>query len=145
RGSYIWGRSVHNVRIERLWRDVTQGFGTKWYNFFYDLEAEWGLQPDLDAHIWLLHYIFLPAINDDVLDWAEAWNHHTMTFDGEERQRSPRDMYFFGILQEDASGLLEHLEEEIEDLVHYGVDWHDMANPELLNHHNQYNTNDLDN
>ncbi|KAJ3924143.1 MAG: hypothetical protein NXY57DRAFT_866981, partial [Lentinula lateritia] len=36
---------VHNIRIERLWRDVTQGFGLKWYNFFFSLEVELGLLP----------------------------------------------------------------------------------------------------
>ncbi|KAJ7209323.1 hypothetical protein GGX14DRAFT_535104 [Mycena pura] len=28
-GAYIWGRSVHNIHIERLWCDVTRGFGRK--------------------------------------------------------------------------------------------------------------------
>ncbi|KAE9388990.1 hypothetical protein BT96DRAFT_835527 [Gymnopus androsaceus JB14] len=149
RGSYIWGsRSVHNVRIERLWHDVTQGFGTKWYNFFYDLEAEAGLHSESDVHIWLLHLLFLPAIDQDAADWAEAWNHHKISFDGEERERSPRDMYFFGVLQEglrgpesvvDASGTLQHLEEEIENIMTYGVDWRDLADPVLLRHHNQHN------
>jgi hypothetical protein len=53
RGSYIWGRlvligvrlminislvdrSVHNICIERLWCDFTQGFGAKWKIFFQD-------------------------------------------------------------------------------------------------------------
>ncbi|KAI0687882.1 hypothetical protein C8T65DRAFT_712118 [Cerioporus squamosus] len=47
RGSYIWGRSVHNTRIERLWYDVTSGFGQKWNNFFYDLEMHCHLNPDI--------------------------------------------------------------------------------------------------
>ncbi|KAJ7433788.1 hypothetical protein FB451DRAFT_1064009, partial [Mycena latifolia] len=38
-------RSVHNTRIERLWYDVTHGFGKKWKVFFLDLEANHGLNP----------------------------------------------------------------------------------------------------
>ncbi|KAF9040348.1 hypothetical protein BDP27DRAFT_1244607 [Rhodocollybia butyracea] len=154
RGSYIWGRQVHvhNVRIERLWRDVTQGFGIKWYNFFYDLEACAGLCPDFDSHIWLLHYLFLSSINQDAMEWAETWNHHKLSLDGE-RDRSPRDMYFFGVIQEglrgpegvvDASGTLQRLEEDIENIMTYGVDWRDMANPALLHHHNLYNPEEVD-
>ncbi|KAI0371588.1 hypothetical protein BV20DRAFT_1051599 [Pilatotrama ljubarskyi] len=65
RGSYIWGRSVHNIRIERLWVDVTSGFGSKWKEFFHQLEAQHGLNVDNDAHVWLLHHLFLEAINRD--------------------------------------------------------------------------------
>ncbi|KAG1856404.1 hypothetical protein DFJ58DRAFT_659478, partial [Suillus subalutaceus] len=35
--------SVHNIRIERLWVDFTQGIGSKWKSFFQDLEATSGL------------------------------------------------------------------------------------------------------
>ncbi|KAJ7488564.1 hypothetical protein B0H11DRAFT_2406659, partial [Mycena galericulata] len=38
-------RSVHNTRIERLWYDVTHGFGKKWKVFFLDLETNHGLNP----------------------------------------------------------------------------------------------------
>ncbi|KAJ7265822.1 hypothetical protein C8J57DRAFT_1069107, partial [Mycena rebaudengoi] len=38
-------RSVHNTRIERLWYDVTHGFGQKWKKFFTDLEVNHGLNP----------------------------------------------------------------------------------------------------
>ncbi|KAG2063868.1 hypothetical protein BDR04DRAFT_1036922 [Suillus decipiens] len=36
--NYIY-RSVHNIRIERLWVDVTNGIGQKWKEFFQTLEA----------------------------------------------------------------------------------------------------------
>lgn len=76
-----------------------------------------------------------------------------MSFDGEERTRSPRDMFFFGVIQEglrgpngivDAAGAFLRLEEEIDNLLHYGVDWHDMANVDLLHHHNQHNPHEMD-
>ena len=51
-------RSVHNIRIEWLWVNVTSGFGRKWKTFFQDLELHDGLNPDSDAHIWLLHHLF---------------------------------------------------------------------------------------
>lgn len=163
RGSYIWGRyvkfisisqaianisynfvrSVHNIRIERLWRDVTRGFGLKWKNFFVDLEAEAGLQPDNDAHIWLLHYLFLQAVNNDAAEWAEVWNSHNVRIQGE-RERSPRDMFFFGQLENgwrDMEGdhITPYEEVAMEDLVGYGVDWNELEDCDILQHHHTHN------
>ncbi|KAJ3729594.1 hypothetical protein C8R42DRAFT_569723 [Lentinula raphanica] len=154
RGSYIWGRQVlhvHNVRIERLWRDVTQGFGMKWYNLFYELELNGGLCPDDDCHIWLLHHLFLLPINQDALIWAESWNRHTMQFHGSERARSPHDMFFFGVLQRGLRGPPgisepgpEPEEEEVGPLEDYGIDWEDLSNPEILRHHQETNGEDAE-
>ncbi|KAJ3974861.1 hypothetical protein EV361DRAFT_969607 [Lentinula raphanica] len=143
RGSYIWGRSVHNVRIERLWRDVTQAFGLKWYNFFFDLEAEAGLLPDNDTHIWLLHVLFLAAIDQDAAEWAEGWNHHKVSFDGEERERSPKDMFFFGALQQGLRGPRDGIDEAIQNLHHYGIDWDDLADEAIMRHHNHHNPDEM--
>ncbi|KAG1893178.1 uncharacterized protein F5891DRAFT_963393, partial [Suillus fuscotomentosus] len=86
------GFSVHNIRIKRLWRNVTQGFGRKWKLFFQLLEVHHDLKPNLDAHIWLLHHVFLDALNEDAIQWAEAWNHHRLCIPGG-GQRSPRWEY----------------------------------------------------
>ncbi|KAJ4484574.1 hypothetical protein C8R41DRAFT_936046 [Lentinula lateritia] len=146
RGSYIWGRSVHNIRIERLWRDVTQGFGLKWYNFFFSLEVELGLLPDIDEHIWLLHYLFLPSINQDAHEWAGSWNSHNLQLQNE-RDRSPQDMFFFGAIQEGLrgpTGAPTHLEEHVEHVATYGVDWQDLGDATLLRHHNENNPHELE-
>jgi hypothetical protein len=56
-------RSVHNVRIERLWGDVTAQVGSSWADAFTDLELHHGLNINNENHIWLLHILFLPILN----------------------------------------------------------------------------------
>ncbi len=45
---------------------------------FEILEAHDGLDINSDAHIWLLHHLFLSAINTDATVWTETWNNHTL-------------------------------------------------------------------
>ncbi|KAG5649579.1 hypothetical protein H0H81_003004 [Sphagnurus paluster] len=139
RGSYIWGRSVHNIRIEKLWRDLTLGFGAKWKSFFQTLEMHDGLDVDSDAHIWLLHVLFLSDINIDALNWANAWNNHIMSIRNE-RQRSPRDMFVFGIIQNGVRGMIDNNNDL--DLDSFGIDWDDYDDPTVLAHHTVHNPPD---
>ncbi|KAJ7886079.1 hypothetical protein B0H13DRAFT_1580507, partial [Mycena leptocephala] len=129
-------RSVHNTRIEHLWYDVTRGFGKKWKVFSINLKTNHGLNPTRPGHIWLLHHLFLSAINRDARDWAEAWNSHQLTV-RRQRERSPRDLFLFGMLREGHRGIssfLAPLEEEIKDINEYGIDWEVNEEPELIAH-----------
>ncbi|KAH7904431.1 hypothetical protein BJ138DRAFT_1019159 [Hygrophoropsis aurantiaca] len=141
RGSYIWGRSVHNTRIERLWYDVTHGFGQKWKNFFLDLEMCHGLDPRQPSHIWLLHHLFLSEVNADAQEWKHTWNSHHLQIRGE-RERSPRDIFLFSMVQDGPRGierLLAPVEEDVEDIATYGIDWGVVDDPVLMAHLLQHN------
>ncbi|TFK87728.1 hypothetical protein K466DRAFT_469880, partial [Polyporus arcularius HHB13444] len=142
RGSYIWGRSVHNTRIERLWFDVTIGFGGKWKTFFLELEHHDGLDADNAAHIWLIHHLFLHAINQDAQEWSAIWNAHTLHIRGE-RASTPHELFLFGVAEHGARGLSHvvqpPLEEPIDDIVNYGVDWDVLQDPVLMRHHRENN------
>ncbi|KAK6968904.1 hypothetical protein R3P38DRAFT_3244481 [Favolaschia claudopus] len=144
RGSYIFGTSVHNIRIERLWVDWTSGVGKKWSDFFYTLEYEEGLDTDNSAHLWLLHHLFLT----DAQDWAEAWNSHKIAIDNQ-RRRSPREMFMFGLLEDGPRGIgnlqfplpaAENL--DAEEIPQFGVDWEAQAEPAILNHLSEHNEQD---
>ena len=114
-------RSVHNSRIERLWYDVTEGFGRKWKEFFYTLEDYHGLDALDPSHIWLLHQLFLPAINEDALAWSEVWNSHKIQLDGE-RRSSPRQLFTRSRLTDGVHGLPPQ-DEHPEGYGSYGIDW----------------------
>jgi hypothetical protein len=139
-------RSVHNSRIERIWYDVTEGFGGKWKNFFTDLEANEYLNVNNPAHIWLIHHLFLDQINLDALAWAEMWNNHKLQIRGE-HQQTPQEMFFFSMLEDGPRGLNgphQNREDglEGEDVSLYGVDWEVMEEEDepLTTHHHRHNS-----
>ena len=116
-------RSVHNVRIERLWVDITAQIGASWSNAFTSLELHYGLDINSPHHLWLLHHLFLHILNQHLSFFAEAWNHHRIQIrDGP--NRSPADMFGFDMLVHGIRG--DRLYDDdltADELEVYGVDW----------------------
>ena len=110
RKSHITGSSIHNQRIERLWRDTFRCVGQLYYALFYDMEDCNLLDGDCEKDMFALHYVFLPRINNQLHQFVSAWNNHPLRT---ENGLTPMQLFSRGIIsaseefQTDiASGLL---------------------------------------
>lgn len=95
RRSHITGESVHNQRIERLWRDVFLHVLEQFYSMFYTLEDSALLDPSNDVHKLSLHIVFLPEIQNRLEQFRNAWNHHSLRT---ENNRTPTQIWTEGML-----------------------------------------------
>lgn len=135
RHSHVTGRSVHNIRIERLWRDVFIQVCQKYHNLFYGMEDEGLLDAENVYHIFALHKVYLPVIIEELEIFRQGYNKHRLST---ENGRSPEQLWTSGILSHinsDATPVQNlygrPLEETLEvQLRYYGLNPEDFSSSE---------------
>ena len=131
----LTGRSIHNQRIERLWRDVFTYVLQHYYNLFYFLESNGELDPDNEVHMFALQYVFMPRINRALDYFTTQWNHHPIRTEG---NKSPLQLWIAGFYQfaeSDYTAVRDVLDLGTVDFNEYGIDDNGPIPPLQTNNH----------
>ena len=93
RGSILTGKSVHNVRVERLHRDVYEGVLSYYVKLFTEMEDEGILDTMSEIHLFSLHYVYIPRIQQALDEFVAQWNTHPVST---ESNLSPEQLFIEG-------------------------------------------------
>jgi len=114
----ITGLSVHNQRIERLWRDVGDSFGVYYKNLLYFMEDQFLLDPFNEVHLYALHYVYIPRINRAIEEFVLQWNNHPIRT---QNYRTPFQIWTEGVYQNVYSNEAS-VRRLLDDPINYGTD-----------------------
>ena len=74
----LTGLSVHNQRIERLWRDVVTYIFQHYRDLFEFMESISILDPLNECHLFAVYLIYQPRLDKALKDFISFWNNHKL-------------------------------------------------------------------
>lgn len=119
RASFIAGPSTHNQRIERLWREVYRCVCHLYYYTFYAMESSGFLNVEDPTQLFALHTIFIPRINNSLIEFSEAFNNHAVSAEG---NWTPYQMWMNGMMRANNPHAHGDIDAEPHDIELYGCD-----------------------
>lgn len=75
----LTGSSVHNQRVERLWRDTYRCVLSVYYQVFYYLEDTHYLDQASNIDLFCLHFVYEDKINKSLKSFVDGWNCHGLS------------------------------------------------------------------